>query len=225
MKQVKRLAACILALLLTLCMLTACGGSTDWQDSKTMADLTKRGISADNVSLTAKFTVNGESEETYVSYAAKGSKEYVTYYEWGEDGNPTPLLLICKYDSTYYAGAYNCGDANDNGAAAKKKPNIWWEKGSPIEIEEFEYAKKLCKIPAAAEKASGYVCKRTEFNGQTVYTEQVAFDGMTYTYGLDQKETLLGLQTQINGETYTVEFTELKTGPADKDFPVPEVKS
>ena len=99
MKLTKRFAFCMLTALLALCVLTACGGSTlptEWQNSKTMADLTKRGIGADNVSLTARFTVNGESEETYVSYAAKGSKEYVTYYEWDEDGNPTPLLLICK---------------------------------------------------------------------------------------------------------------------------------
>ena len=99
MKLTKRFAFCMLTALLALCVLTACGGSTlptKWQNSKTMADLTKRGIGADNVSLTARFTVNGESEETYVSYAARGSKEYVTYYDWGEDGRPTPLLLICK---------------------------------------------------------------------------------------------------------------------------------
>ncbi len=99
MKLTKRFAFCMLTALLALCVLTACGGSTlptEWQNSKTMADLTKRGIGADNVSLTARFTVNGESEETYVSYAARGSKEYVTYYDWGEDGRPTPLLLICK---------------------------------------------------------------------------------------------------------------------------------
>lgn len=218
MKQVKRFAACILALLLTLCMLAACGGSTlptDWQNSKTMANLAKRSISADNVSLTARFAVNEENDVTYVSYAAKGSKEYVTYYEWDEDGDPTPLLLICKYGSTYYAGAY----------VLEKPEDVQWEKGSPIEVEEFEYAKKLCKIPAAAEKPSDYTCKQTELDGQTYYAERVTFGGMTYTYMLDQKGTLLGLQTQINGETYTVEFTELKTGPADKDFPVPEVKS
>ena len=217
MKLQKRFAAGMLAAVLALCMLTACGDTlpTDWQNSRTMVCLAKRGISAGNVSLTAHFTVNGENDETYISYYARDNKEYVVFYAWDAYGDPTPLLLICKYGRTYFTGAY----LNEGGVT------IQWDKGSSIEVEEFEYAKKLCKIPSGTETAQNYECKKTELNGQVLYVEHVTLDGMAYAYAVDQKGTLQGLQTQINGETYTVRFAKLESGPADSAFPTPRISS
>lgn len=210
MKLWKRFAAVLLAAGMLLAMLTACGGAQEiaWKDSRTMAYLNSCGIHAGDVALKASFTVGGE--ENYVSYWAKDGKEYAAYYE--NETCSEPFMMLCKYGSNYYTGAFNGTE-------------IQWEKSALNEKNEFQQVKKLCNIPGGAVEGQSCEVKNQKINGKWYYTETVNLGGMEYTYILDRNNVLLGLQAQISGEMYTVKFTEMKAGPADSDFPVPEVKS